>query len=59
MNKLIKGNLIMTNIADKDIEMYIKSGWKLVNKHNQVTSEKQNKEVKDVKNTTPSDFIEK
>ena len=29
MNKLIKGNLVMKNVADKDVNMYVKAGWKL------------------------------
>lgn len=31
MNKLIKGDLVMTNVADKDIDMYVSAGWKLDN----------------------------
>lgn len=32
MNKLIKGNLVMANVADKDVDMYVSAGWKLDNK---------------------------
>ncbi len=40
MNKLIKGNLVMTNIADKDIDMYVKAGWKLDKTETENTSNK-------------------
>lgn len=29
MNKLIKGNLVMNNVNDKDVNMYVKAGWKI------------------------------
>lgn len=57
MNKLIKGNLIMTNVANKDIDMYVKSGWKLIKTRKPVVSEI--KELKNVENTTTSNTIKK
>ena len=48
MNKLIKGNLVMTNVANKDVDMYIKCGWKLETKQNKFKKKKEsvlNKEI--------------
>lgn len=41
MNKLIKGNLVMNNVNDKDVNMYVKAGWKIAK-----TSKVKHKEVK-------------
>lgn len=64
MNKLIKGNLVMTNVASKDIDMYVKAGWKLETKKQQKNSKKTAKKeiVEEIKledeSTTTSNTIE-
>lgn len=64
MNKLIKGTLVMTNVADQDIEMYVKYGWKLEKKQSKVQKKKSTVlkdklQEKNVKNTVRSDTIKK
>ena len=54
MNQLKKGNLIMKNVADKDIDMYVKAGWKLI-----LNDEPYKKIVKNVKNRNKSNTIKK
>lgn len=67
MKKLIKGDLVMTNVADKDIDMYLSAGWKLEIKKQQKNSKKTAKKenldvnvpkVEDDKDSTGSDIIE-
>lgn len=45
MSNLIKGNMIMKNVAKKDIDMYVKAGWKLL-----VPKKKENKKPSEIKN---------
>lgn len=49
MNKLIKGNLVLKNVADKDVDMYVHAGWKL----------DKPKKVVNVKNSTKCNTIKK
>ncbi len=67
MNKLIKGMLVMTNVADKDVDMYVKSGWKLEKTKHKVSLKKANKKddpnidellVSNVENSITSDTIQ-
>ena len=54
----------MTNVADKDIDMYLNAGWKLETKKQQKNSKKTAKKeiVEEIslenENPTTSDFIE-
>lgn len=52
MNKLIKGNLVLKNVADKDVDMYVRAGWKLANPI-------KNKMIANVKNSTKRNTIKK
>lgn len=45
MNKLIKGNLMMNNVADKDVNMYVKAGWKLEQKPKKKSAKELKKEL--------------
>jgi len=53
MNKLIKGNLVMKNVADKDVNMYVKAGWKLEVKPKKKTK----KEIELVENAENNNSI--
>ena len=45
MNSLIKGNIMMKNVAKKDIDMYVKAGWKLL-----VSKKKESKKITKIEN---------
>lgn len=55
MNKLIKGTLTMTNVANKDIDMYIKSGWKLDSTTKDLKPKRKQKDIFDKENMKVED----
>ena len=67
MNKLIKGDLVMTNITDKDVDMYVKAGWKLEKNELVIPSKRKSKKytfdndglkIEYVKDSTGIDIVE-